>query len=406
MIHRDIKPENILLQDGHALVADFGIALAVQQAGGPRMTQTGLSLGTPQYMSPEQAMGERTIDARSDIYALGAVTYEMLAGDPPFTGSSVQAIVAKVLTEKPTPLRTVRDTVPEAVEHAVLTALAKLPADRFATAAEFATALTSPSAERPAEWAGASPIDSRCSSLFLPRASSSRVALPPGAGCVSRPRRRRSRASPSRCPRTSIFSHSLGICVRRLAKRRSTRVHRTGAGQGHDPGLDSAARRARGHATREHDGRGGVRWSPDAHFLAVMASQRVTSVVSADGGRVVSLARTGTRAGARTVAIYFVDRRTPGSARDRRRNPGHAVPWRYRRSPRLPTTFPHGDGALFAARRRADEASESDIVAVTSRPGRRRWSVPACGRASYPGRCYSFAEGNVFIVPFDQSAGR
>ncbi len=142
IIHRDIKPENILLQGGHALVADFGIALAVQQAGGQRMTQTGLSLGTPQYMSPEQAMGERGIDARSDIYALGAVMYEMLTGDPPFTGSSVQAIVAKVLSEKPTPPHTVRDTVPAAVEDAVLTALAKLPADRFATAAEFAAALT------------------------------------------------------------------------------------------------------------------------------------------------------------------------------------------------------------------------------------------------------------------------
>jgi hypothetical protein len=141
VIHRDIKPENVLLHDGSALVADFGIALAVQSAGGQRMTQTGLSLGTPQYMSPEQAMGERTIDARSDIYALGAVTYEMLAGDAPFLGSNVQAIVAKVLSEKPTPLHTLRDTVPEHIESAVLTALAKLPADRFASAAEFATAL-------------------------------------------------------------------------------------------------------------------------------------------------------------------------------------------------------------------------------------------------------------------------
>ena len=141
VIHCDIKPENILLHDGSALVADFGIALAVQSAGGARMTQTGLSLGTPQYMSPEQAMGERTIDARSDIYALGAVTYEMLAGDAPFLGSCVQAIVAKVLSEKPTPLHTLRDTVPEHIEAAVLTALAKLPADRFASAAEFASAL-------------------------------------------------------------------------------------------------------------------------------------------------------------------------------------------------------------------------------------------------------------------------
>jgi serine/threonine-protein kinase len=141
IIHRDIKPENILVQGGHALVADFGIALAVESAGGARMTQTGLSLGTPQYMSPEQAMGERTIDARSDIYALGAVTYEMLTGDPPFTGSSVQAIVAKVLSEKPTSVRTLRDTVPPGVEHAVHTALAKLPADRFASAADFTAAL-------------------------------------------------------------------------------------------------------------------------------------------------------------------------------------------------------------------------------------------------------------------------
>ena len=145
VIHRDIKPENILLHDGSALVADFGIALAVQTAGGARMTQTGLSLGTPQYMSPEQAMGERIIDARSDVYALGAVLYEMLAGDAPFIGSSVQAIVAKVLSEKPTPIHTLRDTVPLAIEQAVGTALAKLPADRFASAAEFATALSNTS---------------------------------------------------------------------------------------------------------------------------------------------------------------------------------------------------------------------------------------------------------------------
>ena len=144
VIHRDIKPENILLHDGQALVADFGIALAVSSAGGSRMTETGMSLGTPHYMSPEQAMGERTITARSDIYALGCVTYEMLTGDPPFTGSTAQAIVAKMMTEKPIAPSRVRDTVPAAVEDAVLTALAKLPADRFTSAAEFASALRDP----------------------------------------------------------------------------------------------------------------------------------------------------------------------------------------------------------------------------------------------------------------------
>jgi eukaryotic-like serine/threonine-protein kinase len=142
VIHRDIKPENILLHDGQALVADFGIALAVSQAGGSRMTETGMSLGTPHYMSPEQAMGEREITARSDVYALGCVTYEMLLGEPPFTGPTAQAVVAKVMTEEPRPLTLHRRTIPEPVEAAVLTALAKLPADRFGSASEFITAIT------------------------------------------------------------------------------------------------------------------------------------------------------------------------------------------------------------------------------------------------------------------------
>jgi Tol biopolymer transport system component/tRNA A-37 threonylcarbamoyl transferase component Bud32 len=142
VIHRDIKPENILLHDGRALVADFGIALAASKAGGSRMTETGMSLGTPHYMSPEQAMGQREITARSDVYALGAMTYEMLLGEPPFTGPTAQSIVAKVMTEAPVPPSRQRNTIPEAVEDAVLTALAKLPADRFASAAEFAAALS------------------------------------------------------------------------------------------------------------------------------------------------------------------------------------------------------------------------------------------------------------------------
>jgi len=141
VVHRDIKPENVLLQDGAAVVADFGIALAVAQAGGGRLTQTGLSLGTPHYMSPEQAMGEREITPRSDVYALGAMTYEMLVGEPPFTGPSAQAIVAKVLTEKPVPVTVHRDTVPANVAAALQKSLSKLPADRFGSAAEFSTAL-------------------------------------------------------------------------------------------------------------------------------------------------------------------------------------------------------------------------------------------------------------------------
>ncbi len=142
VIHRDIKPENILLHEGQALVADFGIALAASKASGSRLTETGLSLGTPHYMSPEQAMGEREITARSDVYALGCITYEMLTGEPPFTGSSAQAIVARVLTEEPRRITLQRKNVPPAMEAAVLTALEKLPADRFPTAAAFAEAFT------------------------------------------------------------------------------------------------------------------------------------------------------------------------------------------------------------------------------------------------------------------------
>jgi hypothetical protein len=160
IVHRDIKPENILLQDGHAVVADFGIALAVQQAGGQRLTQTGLSLGTPQYMAPEQAMGDRHVDARADVYALGVVLYEMLAGEPPFTGPSAQAIVAKVITEAPRPLRTLRPTVSIAVESAVMTALQKLPADRQSNGVEFGDALArpvTPDSARPTR-SGLSPV--------------------------------------------------------------------------------------------------------------------------------------------------------------------------------------------------------------------------------------------------------
>ncbi|HEY4099323.1 MAG TPA: protein kinase [Gemmatimonadales bacterium] len=141
VIHRDIKPENILLHGGHALVADFGIALAASKTGGARMTETGMSLGTPQYMSPEQAMGERELDARTDVYALGCTTYEMLTGEPPFTGPTAQAIVAKVMTAEPVDAATLRKSIPADVADAVHTAMQKLPADRFASAAEFAAAL-------------------------------------------------------------------------------------------------------------------------------------------------------------------------------------------------------------------------------------------------------------------------
>ena len=141
VIHRDLKPENVLLQAGQPVIADFGSALAVAQAGGSRVTETGLSLGTPHYMSPEQATGDRVIDARSDQYSLGAVTYEMLTGEPPHTGKTAQAIIARLLTETPRSVRSTRPAASPALDAAIQRALVKAPADRFASCGDFARAL-------------------------------------------------------------------------------------------------------------------------------------------------------------------------------------------------------------------------------------------------------------------------
>jgi TolB-like protein/tRNA A-37 threonylcarbamoyl transferase component Bud32 len=165
VIHRDIKPENILLHEGTAMVADFGIALAVDNLGGDRITATGLSVGTPSYMSPEQAIGDREANTATDIYALGSVLYEMLAGDPPFTGSNAQAVIAQVVSENPSKLRTIRNTVPPHVEAAVDKALAKVPADRFDRAKAFADALV---AETSSSTARAMTPRSRLARILLP----------------------------------------------------------------------------------------------------------------------------------------------------------------------------------------------------------------------------------------------
>jgi serine/threonine-protein kinase len=141
VVHRDIKPANILISSGEAVVADFGIARAIDAASDVRLTAAGTSTGTPWYMSPEQAAGNDDVDGRSDIYALGCVLYEMLAGTPPFAGTEAQKVIMRQISEAPRPIRQIREVVPESVERALLCALAKLPADRFPAAGEFARAL-------------------------------------------------------------------------------------------------------------------------------------------------------------------------------------------------------------------------------------------------------------------------
>jgi TolB-like protein/tetratricopeptide (TPR) repeat protein/tRNA A-37 threonylcarbamoyl transferase component Bud32 len=141
VIHRDIKPENVMLHEGEAMVTDFGIAIAVTAAGGERLTETGLSLGTPAYMSPEQVAGAQVIDGRSDIYSLACVLYEMLAGDPPFTGATPQVVLARHVTDQVAPITTARSSVPAPLAGAISKALSKAPADRFDSAQAFSAAL-------------------------------------------------------------------------------------------------------------------------------------------------------------------------------------------------------------------------------------------------------------------------
>ena len=166
VVHRDIKPENILLENGHAVVADFGIARAVSAAGDATLTGTGIAIGTPVYMSPEQASGSRHVDGRSDLYSLGCVLYEMLSGEPPYGGRTAEAILAKKLSEPLPRISVVRETVPAGVEAALRKALARTPADRFATAAEFAAALINPEATGAA---GKVATGTRATIVYLPR---------------------------------------------------------------------------------------------------------------------------------------------------------------------------------------------------------------------------------------------
>jgi serine/threonine-protein kinase len=407
VIHRDIKPENILLHDGQALVADFGIALAVQTAGGARMTQTGLSLGTPQYMSPEQAMGERTIDARSDIYALGAMTYEMLAGDPPFTGSSVQAIVAKIISEKPTALHTLRDTVPPAVEHAVLTALAKLPADRYATAAEFAAALTS-AAVVPTAWRDASSRRRSPAVAVLAAALVASVAvaawgwLRPAApaGPVTRVAVSLPQGQAIE-PAFWGFSFDLSHDGRRLAY----------VGPGPTKGTSQIWLRALdaldASAVAGTTGAIGVQWSPDGRSLLVMTSRPNSRVVSVDGGQVVSMRDVWDASWGPDGRIYSdskdanIVRRTVGGVPDTvfRGDTGFVLGH--------PMALPNGRGVLFVrVPKPRGEATRSEIVGVSF--GSPELTIVGLGvwaRVLASGKLlYASAEGTMFIAPFDQSS--
>src|SRR5262245_27763850 len=260
IVHRDIKPENILLHEGEAVVTDFGIALAVREAGGERLTESGVSVGTPQYMSPEQATGDRTLDARSDVYSLAAVVYEMLAGEPPHTGATAHAIIAKLLTERPTRIRTIRDAVPDGVDRAVAKALAKVPADRFDSAAAFAAALAAPETQSPTRRrrltvaSGIAGVIVLATGLWLAaRATESQLRR----GFVVRDRAQLTFTGNATTPAISGDGTQLAYVVKRCVKARCTNGVEI-------QDLGSGARRTIVEgATALYS----IRWSPDRRFL-------------------------------------------------------------------------------------------------------------------------------------------
>ena len=294
LVHRDIKPENILIQEGEAMLTDFGIALAVKEAGGNRLTQTGLSLGTPQYMSPEQATGDRGIDARSDVYSLASVLYEMLAGEPPVTGASAQSMIAKLMTEKPTHLRVLRDTVPPSIDEAVAQGAGQdaggsvRECGRILARARGARAGTMPGDMSGNEAAprGASPIDRGRIGARGARRRWRRIrmrgrAAPQRRARVPRRSVQRTQLTTSGVvlvPAISPDGKQLAYVTRKCATRQLQLLHcRAGRRRQHDA-LDSRGR---------HGRRTGLEWSPDRRnliFNGTFNGQIGTYLLSALGG--------------------------------------------------------------------------------------------------------------------------
>lgn len=301
VIHRDLKPENVLIHEGEPLVMDFGIALAVSNAGGPRITQSGLSLGTPHYMSPEQASGDGRIDARSDVYSLGAMLYEMLVGDPPHTGSTIQAVIARVLTDKPASLRASRESVPEHVDAAVRRALAKLPADRFATAAEFTAALAGSGATLDEATGAAAPLRAFWPSL-REQLTLRTVALWGGGlvaagvlGAVTT-----SALQPARAPHAAQFAVALPDSSTIHATSRALAVSRDGAwlamaATGRSGGVALHVRPSAGIQFRAIPGTEGAAspsFSPDGSQILFASGGRIRKVPTR-GGSVLTIADSG-----------------------------------------------------------------------------------------------------------------
>ena len=368
VVHRDVKPENILLEEGQALVADFGIALAASRTeGGTRLTETGMSLGTPAYMAPEQAMGQKEITPRADIYALGCVTYEMLTGDPPFTGATAQAIVARVVTEQPRALTIQRHTIPPHVEAAVLTAIEKLPADRFASAAEFAEALANPAARHRTLAVPAGRLERRWRLGALWASALALVALGLATWTwLHRP------------PEPRVVRYSLGLPADQGLQQGALGVNVALSPDGGrfvylgPRGLLWLRDRGRLDATPLAGTEGALNpvFSPDGRQIAFMAGSDYTlKVVAADGGPPMTLtqARSGGGIAWSTDGWIYFDS-PPGLARIRARGGSAEVvaptdTARGEQGQAWPDVLPDGEHVLFRTRRNMN-ADEFDVVVL------------------------------------------
>lgn len=420
VIHRDLKPENILLNEGQPLVADFGIALAVSKAGGARVTQTGLSLGTPQYMSPEQATGDRGIDARTDIYSLGALSYEMLAGEPPHSGATAQAIIAKLMTEEPRSLTTLRRTVPEHVDDAIHCALEKLPADRFESAKAFADALNGRVATLPSTQAsrakrtGAKP-DQRAV-RYVPWLVAAVALFAAMAGWVFRPITQ---------PPTSVLF--------KLDLPRGQRIDDGGGGAVVDISPDGQTiafvsrddrqrmirlRRLDGREVREVPGseRGtAIQFSADGRWLSFNTTAGRFARAPIEGGRPLDLGPTlGVEGSAWAPNDQFIIARLGLWRVDQRGTPVLISPMDSAAGERLitsPLVLPDGKTVLFGVRSRRDNRSEMSMnLGAVSLDGSGRTVLDIEGTNPLGVRdgwlVYGRADGTIAAVRFDPGSRR
>jgi serine/threonine-protein kinase len=409
VIHRDIKPENIMLHDGAALVADFGIALAVSTAGGNRMTETGLSLGTPGYMSPEQATGERVLDARADVYSLGCLLYEMLVGEPPHTGPTIQAVIAAVVTKDPELVSDRRPSVPPNVEAAVHKALAKLPADRFATAEAFVRALSEPGVSHVMTAARRPPLRPRrrTTARLCRRRSTSRACrgrdpgldAAPVVASVHEPLPDLPAGQRGRCGRGAGWPH------RRLSGRTPHRVHRSRRGQ--HAALDKGARPGRSDTDPRYRRSAQPRLLSRRPTAGLRDRGRTVRILSLEGGSPLTLTDS-----ANTTAVGLGRRRLRllrgGLGNQPNPRDGGHVEQVYKFAERVigaewPTVLAGGKGVLFRIRHDGQTPADFEIVAQPLPKGEARVLLRGVyGRYSPTGHLIVVtSDGKLLAVPFD-----